>query len=281
MAPPPNRTPAPGSLTERILLLPKPLVLTGLPYKCDPTVRQVTRRARLGRERWITVTYLATHPDFSLPFGADRALLAWITTQAFATGQVHFSAIADYFRAFGLDTGGRAYTIFRQRYQRIANLAIRIEQLDPDQRTTQRLFVIPTSQEPLELLTGSTRNLERKLLRYHRYGFTLDNNLWRYLRENPVPAPLAVLRAFHNSPRGWDLAQLVLYRSFVAKRPTVIPWDALLEQLGGKRGRDPYRLKYQLQSDLKKLRGLLAETPAEFLAGGRGLRILLRRGGRR
>jgi hypothetical protein len=254
------------------LLLPRPFVVTGLPYKRDESVRQVTRRARLGAQTFLTVTYIATHPDYPLPFGADRSLLAWITTQAFATGAIQFSAIADYLETFQLDRGGKSYKLFRERFQRLAHLAIRIEREEGPDRTVNRLFLIPASYEPIELGRPSSTPPSRKILTYHRYGFLLDRRFHEYLREHPVPVPLKVARTFHNSPRRWDFALLVLYRSFAATKPTVIPWQALLDHLGSQ-ARDPYRLRYQLERDLTVLQSLVDRELGRFLPGTGGLRI--------
>jgi hypothetical protein len=247
--------------------------VTGLPYKCDDSVREVTRRARLGARTWLSVTYIATHPDYPLPYGADRGLLAWMTTQAFATGAVQFSAIADYLRTFHLDQGGKSYELFRERFQRIANLAIRIEREEGHDCTVNRLFLIPASYEPIELGQKTLTPPTRKILSYHRYGFLLEARFHDYLRENPVPVPLKVARAFHNSPRRWDFALLVLYRSFAAANPTVIPWVELLEHLGGGQ-RHSRRLRYQLKADLAALEKLVNARLAVFLPGSRGLEVL-------
>jgi hypothetical protein len=40
------------------------------------------------------------------------------------------------------------------------------------------------------------------------------------------------MRAFKNSPQGWDFASFVLYRSYAARSRSVLPWPALIEQLG-------------------------------------------------
>jgi hypothetical protein len=256
----------------RILLQPKPLILTGLPYRRDDSRREVTRVARTGTASCLRVTYIATDSRHPLPYGTDRSLLAWITTKAFQDRSVRFSAIADYFRAFGLDRGGRSYLLFRERFQRIANLAIRIEQIEDGTRHVRRLFLIPSACEPLELSRGPTERLDRRLLAYGRYGFHLDREFWSYLKATRVPTPVALLRAFHHSPLRWDFAQLVLYRSFASKSAAVVPWHALVEQLGTE-DRDHRRLKWQLEGALATIRLHQPSFPARFLPSLRGLLI--------
>ena len=251
---------------------PRPFILAGLPYRRDDSVRELTRTARTGRRSFLRVTFLATNGRFPLPFGADRSLLAWITTKAFANGSVRFPAIADYFRAFGLDRGGRSYAIFRERFQRIANLAIRIEEIDEDERRTRRLFLIPESVEPLELLDAPSAGLGRGLFAYERYGFRLDEGFWRYLRETRIPMPIRVLKELHDQPQAWDFAQFLLYRCHVARSPSVVPWRELVEQLGSQ-DRNPDRLRWVLRRLLARVVALEPRCQARFLRGSGGLEV--------
>lgn len=251
---------------------PRPLILAGLPYRRDDAVRELTRTARTGRRSLLRVTFLATDRRFPLPFGADRSLLAWITTKAFTGGWVRFSAIADYFRTFGLDRGGRSYAIFRERFQRIANLAIQIEEVHDDDRTLRRLFLVPESVEPLQLLDGPVAGLGRRLFAYERYRFRLDEGFWRYLRETRVPMPLRVLRELHDQPQAWDFAQFLLYRCHVAKTLSVVPWRELVEQLGSQ-DRNPDRLRWVLRKLLARIAALEPRCRARFLRGSGGLEI--------
>ena len=250
----PEKDAVPASKAPRleVLLQPRPLILTGLPYKRNDSLREITRTARTGAASVLKVTFLATESRYSLPFGADRGLLAWITTRAFADGRVRFCAIRDYFRAFRLDAGGRSYALFRERYQRIANLALRIEEISADERRVKRLFLVPEASEPPSLSKGTASELERNLLSYHRYGFELDPGFWQYLKDTRIPTPLDLLRRFHDQPQAWDFAQLLLFRCYTARSPSVVPWEAALGAArrrerppspaeGQARRRSPYR----------------------------------------
>jgi hypothetical protein len=266
-----GRGPASASPRLAVLLQPRPLILSGLPYK-PTTRREVTRTARTGAGSWLTVTYLATDDRYGLPFGADRALLAWITTKAFGDGSVRFSAVAEYFDHFGLHRSGADYRRFRERWQRVSNLALRLEETSPDERHVRRLFLVPTSREPLSLDAASTADIGRECLRYNRHGFDLDPTFWQYLRDTRVPTPLALLRRFHDQPQAWDFCQLVLFRCYSARSTSVIPWSELLEQLGA-RTTHPRRLRVSLTGVLDTVRGLFPDFPARFLAGSNGLEV--------
>lgn len=237
-------------------------------------MREVTCTARTGRHAYLTITYIATDERFPLPFGADRSLLAWITTKAFDDGWVTFTAITEYFRAFNLDTGGRGYKLFRERFQRIANLAIRLETWEEHERHVQRFFLLPVTHEPTELLSGGEGELDlsRKLLTDRHYGFRLAPPSRSSSAPTASPPPLRLLRAFHNAPQAWDFAQLLVYRSYVAKEPTVIPWADLLVQLGAN-DRDYRRLRHRLGEAPEEIRRLYPECPARLRGGLRGLEI--------
>lgn len=270
--PEPAAVPASRAPRLEVLLQPRPLIVTGLPYKRDDSLREVTRTARIGADLVLRVTFLATDSRYALPFGADRGLLAWITTRAFADGTVRFSAVREYFRAFRLDPGGRSYRLFRERYQRIANLALRIEEISSQGRQVRRLFLIPAASEPPALAEGSERDLERQVLSYERYGFELDPAFWQYLRDTRIPTPLDLLRRFHDQPQAWDFAQLLLFRCYTARSPSVIPWDELLEQLGAKTTH-PRRLKATLAGVLHTVQSFHPHVEARFLPGLAGLEV--------
>jgi hypothetical protein len=266
-----HRPPASPPSRLAVLLQPRPLILSGLPYK--PTARrEVTRTARTGIGSRLTVTYLATDERYGLPFGADRALLAWITTKAFADGSVRFSAVAEYFDYFELHRSGADYRRFRERWQRVSNLALRLEETSPSECHARRLFLAPTTREPLSLDAASTGDINRECLRYNRHGFDLDPAFWQYLRDTRIPTPLALLRRFHDQPQAWDFCQLVLFRCYSSRTASVIPWSELLEQLGA-RTTHPRRLRLALAGVLDTVRSHFPDFPARFLPGLVGLEV--------
>ncbi|HEX4956397.1 MAG TPA: hypothetical protein VF017_23675 [Thermoanaerobaculia bacterium] len=252
-----------------ILLQPRPFILAALPVKRDDSLRQVTRTARVGRASWLRVTYHATRPGVPLPFGADRSLLAWVTTKAFATGEVRFSAITEYFRAFGLDAGGKGYRLFRQRFERIASLALEIEEIDETEKRVRHLVLIPEAAEPLALLEPGRQagQSDPRLLAYQRYGFELDRDFWSYLRETRVPTPTALLRRFHRRPLAWDFTQLLLHRCYAARSAAIVPFPQLCAQLGST-DKDPRRLRARLRRILAELVELYPDCPVRIERGG-------------
>ena len=93
---------------DELILQAKALVLCGLPYK-RIKANQITRRARVGKDSVLSVTFTAIGDGSVLPFGADRAVLGWIQTRAFQTGYVAYNTLTEFFRDFQLSPNGRNY----------------------------------------------------------------------------------------------------------------------------------------------------------------------------
>ncbi len=260
-----------------LVLQAKALILCSLPYR-PVAARSVTRSARLARDAWLHVTFASVDAGIPLAFGADRTLLGWIQTQAYRDGFVAFETLTEFFRAFGLSDGGREYLRFRERLRRLESLAIRIRY--ETQRDIGSLHLrpilatfAPRAASAPEDRPSRVENPQLVLLRIPgRYGFQLDPTFHEYLRENKVPLPLPLMRAFKNSPQGWDFASLVLYRSYAARSRTIVPWPALVQQLGCE-DRSPRRLKANLARVLEEIRIVYRTFPARFLHGRAGLQV--------
>jgi hypothetical protein len=113
--------PGPGSRPEdagSLLLAAKALVFCGFPLQPTP-LTSLTRQAQLGADTHLTVYFSTTEPGVPIPYGADRALLAWITTLTYDTGFVTFTNLTDFFEAFQLARSGVQYQRFEQRLQRL------------------------------------------------------------------------------------------------------------------------------------------------------------------
>jgi hypothetical protein len=120
--------PAPGSRPEdagSLLLAAKALVFCGFPLQPTP-LTSLTRQAQLGADTHLTVYFSTTEPGVPIPYGADRALLAWITTLTYDTGFVTFTNLTDFFEAFQLARSGVQYQRFEQRLQRLLSLSLSV-----------------------------------------------------------------------------------------------------------------------------------------------------------
>ena len=260
---------------SQLLLQAKGLLLCTLPLKRTAATR-LKRRARIGARDEIVVTFTAIDASIPLPYGADRALLAWIQTRAFRDGYVLFDSLKDFLESFSLNPSGANYARFKQRLERIANLVVQVRvtgsELDITNAPPIERAVLPST--PIQMRQLSLRDAHggERILRPRRYGLQLSRSFHKYLLDSPIPLPLDLLRRFHDKPMAWDLASLVIWRCYAANRASVIPWPALVEHLGS-RDRDRKQLKRAFNGILADIRRTYPGLPARLLAGYRGLAV--------
>jgi hypothetical protein len=267
--------------SKEILLQAKALVLCALPYKRIPEP-SITRRALLARGVELKVTYTSTDEGVPLPFGADRALFAWIQTRAYGDGTVSFDSLTEFFDAFGIGRGGREYQRFRERLERLQSLALTVS-LETMRDTNvhkmiplRRAFTPRDSLEVREILDAE-QSPQMYLVRGEggpsRYGFQLDPGFYDYLTKNPVPLPLPLMREFMSRPQAWDFASMLLYRSYIAREPRPISLVDLNRFLGSD-DNNVRRLKTRWEAILEEIRIIYPECPAHFLPRRQGLLII-------
>ncbi len=260
---------------SQLLIQAKGLLLCTLPLQRTPETR-LRRRARIGRTDEIRVTFAAVDSSIPLPFGADRALLAWIQTRAFRDGYVVFDTLKDFFAAFRLNSSGANYAHFKKRLERIANLTVQVRVTGSDIDITnappiERAVFPSTPVAERHLRVPDAQDGERTV-RPPRYGLQLSRSFHQYLRHSPITLPLELLRPFHAKPIAWDLASLAVWRCYAASRASVIPWDSLVEHLGS-HDRDRKQLKRSLSRTLNTIRLAYPGFPARLLPRYRGLAV--------
>ena len=259
---------------ERVIQA-RALIFCSLPYR-RVDQRSVTRRARIGHKSHISVTFTAVDPAHPLPYGADRALLGWIQTRGYLDRFITFRSLTEFFDAFDLSRSGRDYARFRERLARLLGLAITVR-LDGERDEAQihmqplKKAFTPRTHGEVERILLSESSAQLLLVR-NRYGFELDPDFHAYLRANPVPLPLPLMRLFHNRPQSWDFASFVIYRCFAARSASVVPWSELSEQMASTDSY-PRRLKANLNQVLREVRVVYPGFPAHFLPGGEGLSV--------
>ncbi len=260
---------------SELLLQAKGLLLCTLPLRRTAQTR-LQRRARIGRSDEILVTFTAIDPRIALPFGADRALLAWIQTRAFRDGYILFDDLGDFLACFDLNSSGANYARFKARLERIANLIVQVRvtgsEIDITNAPPIERAVFPDTPFPRRSFTVPDSAGGDRILHPRRYGLQLSRSFHRYLCQSPIPLPLALLRRFHDKPLAWDLASLTIWRCYAASRPSVIPWDSLVEHLGS-HDRDRKQLKRVLSRILDSIRCSYPAFPVRFLPCYRGLAV--------
>ena len=250
-------------------------MLCTLPLKRTRETR-LRRRARIGQRDEIIVTFAAIDPRIGLPFGADRALLAWVQTRAFRDGYILFDTVGDFFTVFGLNSSGANYARFKARLERLANLTIQVRlsgsEIDITNAPPLERAVFPdTPALSREITIAEPDGIER-VVRPERYGLQLSRSFHRYLCQSPISLPLDLLRRFHDRPMAWDFASFTIWRCYAANRMSFVPWGSLVEHHGS-HDRDRKQLKRSLSRVLESIRQIYPGFPVRFLPSYRGLAI--------
>ena len=233
----------------------------------------MTRKARIGLDTRMSVTFTSVDPAVPLPFGADRALFAWMQTEALHGGTVDFGALNQYLEAFRLGSSGREYRVAHERLRRLESLSMTIRVESPDTEEVAHLHPLKRAKKSRQVEAACKRRVSASLaVRRGRFGLELDPEFWQHLKSHPVPLPLGLMRQFHNRPQAWDFAAFLFYRSFAARSPSVVPWNDLVAQLGA-RDSFPRRLKASLARVLREIWVVFPGFPPRFLPGFQGLAV--------
>jgi hypothetical protein len=214
------------------------------------------------------VYFSTTKLGVPIPYGADRALLAWITTLAYPTGWVSFDSLTTFFEAFQLGRSGAEYRRFEQRLERLLSLSLTLvlrtsagerhsnmpllnDAFTPRNGVEARRLLAAENTPQLTLLESDIR----------RYGIVLNPKFHAYLRENPVSLPLPLMRRFHSRPLFWDVASFLLYRCYAARLPGRVSWRLVRRQLASVDGHDR-RLAQTLNKVAEEIRVDYKDFPA-------------------
>jgi hypothetical protein len=248
------------------------IALAGLP-KRRTTRRELSRTLRLGQDLWLRVTYL-TLQDNELPYGADRFVLAGIQHLALdrRSPVVFFEEVSELLKMFNLSTDGRSLELFRDRFRRLAGVAICLRFAETKENLDRapagessfiiQKYLLPTRRE---LLCARIGQLSLPFLVPDqgrvRYGVMLSPYFWDHLKEpkNQCILPLHLMREFVDRPTGWDYASFLVDRCFRAKSTSVIDHDVLISLF-----RDSER-----ENDKRVIRRLL-EYHQEIMRATRG-----------
>jgi hypothetical protein len=259
--------------SRSLLLAAKALVFCGFPLQ-PTSLTSIARQAQLGVDSHLTVYFSTTEPGIPIPYGADRALLAWITTLTYDTGFVTFTSLTDFFDAFQLARSGVQYQRFEQRLHRLLSLSLSVILKTPsgtvrlNMRPLQKAYTPRDSSEARQLLEAENRSEQLSLLPndLKRYGIVLDPAFHEYLRDNPVVLPLTLMRRFHARPLYWDAASYLLYRCWSARTRSRIAWSLVRKQLASVDQHDR-RLVQSLNRVAQEIRVDYPDFPARVEAG--------------
>lgn len=224
------------------LVSARAIALAGLP-KRKTSARDLSRTLRLGKDLWLRVTY-STHKDGTLPYGADRFVLAGIQHFAWTRRSriVLFNQVTELLQYFGLDRGGNSLKRLRERFVRLSGLTIRLEFSETKEGLKNAVlgqqtfvidkYVLPTRDEVRCARIGNTDlpRLFRDSSNQVHYGVILSEYFWKHLKEesNQILLHLPMMREFIDKPTGWDYASYLTGRCLRARSTSIIPHETLM-----------------------------------------------------
>lgn len=178
-----------GKLGDEVIKIAQAMILCTLPYRATDK-NKITRSARLGDGSTLYVTFTAGMRDVSLPFGADRKLLAWIFDRAISSNSpfIPWNSAAEYQDEIGQSRGGKNNRELRERFRRISGLVISIERKTQTAQADQFFTVVEKSYLPASIMGDSDDESQQQSLPElaDRYGFVLTRMLFAYeLSLNP------------------------------------------------------------------------------------------------
>ncbi len=256
---------------EEIFQLAQALILCGLPYEKTDQIR-ITRTARIGDGSLVSVTFTVSSKDGEMPYGSDRSLLHFLFNKAVKCNSrfVSWETATEFLKAMDISDGGKNYRDLRARFDRIRGLVISVERQTSASRQTETTPIIRRSNLPTSV-DVRTAEQGQSLLPLGRtpvvFGVELDESFFEDLKRYHVPVPAAIIKTTRNKSQLQDIMLFLHWRSYAAKKPSLIQWQHLRLQLwqGDATHR---RIKVRFAEAIRALRIIWPEIQAEALRTG-------------
>jgi hypothetical protein len=256
---------------EKIIQVAQALILCGLPYKKTDQIR-ITRTARIADGSKVSVTFTVATKDGKMPYGSDRSLLHFLFNKAVQSNSrfISWETATEFLKAMDISDGGNNFRDLRTRFDRIRGLVISVErQISAGTRTSTRTIIcdsyLPTSIDFYAAEQGQS------LLPINRtslvFGVELDETFFEDLKRYHVPVPAVIIKTTRNKSQLQDIMLFLHWRSYAAKKSSLIQWQYLRLQLW-QDDATHRRIKVRFAEAIRALRILWPELQAEALKTG-------------
>lgn len=250
------------------------LILMGLPQR-PFAKRSLTRSSRLGSGEWVDITFTAFKEGIPLPFGADINVLHFLIHKAILQNSpfVSWETAQEYLDFAGLKKGGKTLKELRERYERLAGMAVLIKRSDEKSDLDHVIPIIETSHLPKSIKKSAPAKSRTELLfgaategntgiEKLPYGFQFSERYFNDFVAHNVPMLKVLITLFSDRPQLQQYVGFLGWRSWSAESQSLIPWTLLKEQLWNADS-NVWRIRSQFAEVIEALRIAWPELQAE------------------
>lgn len=223
------------------------LALTTLPYK--KFAGEVYRRSN-------GFAKLTVFSPEGVPYGGiPRILTAWVTSEIVRTGEPVIGLGHSFSEFLGkinyATSGGKtgAATQVRDQAQRLFSSVINIKVEKDNAVGFKNVLMVDSGM----MIWDVKKPDERSLWESH---MTITQEFFNECLNHKIPVDLRVLQVLRASPMAMDIYVWLVYRMFILRKQTIIPWSGLFQQFGhGNEESEQglYNFKSEFKRALKKV----------------------------
>ncbi|MEI7613272.1 MAG: replication protein RepA [Betaproteobacteria bacterium] len=212
-----------------------------------------------------------------LPYGMmPRILIAWICTEAIKTKCPNLllgKSLNEFMIKLGLsNSGGEGGDITRIKSQAKSLFSSTISLIKVDDDRSDDFDIENISMvRRARLLWNPRKPDENSIFESH---LSLTQDFFKMILDSSVPIDLRVLHSLRRSPLAMDIYVWLVYRFFILRRETLIPWRRLQSQIGAKYQPNQRGLLDFKREFIKRLKEVLLFYPqAKAIVHENGLKL--------
>ena len=246
---------------EELAFAARPLIQATLPHSRTAGTNYVRRNGNLTLE-------VRASADYGLPYGViPRVLIIWMTSEACRKKSRTLEMgknLSEFMRKLDIPIEGRAIAQLKKQMDSLFTSVfyVRYNVSEGGRTGLGHELITPVKNY---ICWDTPKDISQPNLFPNE--LTLFEDFYKDIISLPVPVDLRAIRGLRKSPMAVDIYEWLTLKNYYAKRPTVIPWDALQFQFGAgypntTRGRLNFKAKFkaalvsvgQVYEDAKKLR---------------------------
>lgn len=222
-------TEIPLDKTKDLGFMSRLLVMVNLPYRDTGIETRNWWRTNGSISINITPGYEGSK-SLGIPYGSyPRLIMAYLITQAIKKKSPIINlgkSFKEFLEMIGLEKGGKQYRQLQKQLGMM--LSASFSWTYSNEKLWSRINIQVSNQSQLWWDPKSPDQLSL----WDSY-ITLNTDFFNEVTRNPVPVDLRILKLLKNSPLGLDLYMFLAWRTFNLKKPALISWVSLHNQLGG------------------------------------------------